>query len=95
MVLASGAQTLLYRPHQVVGLFGGDHAFADESVGVDLARPRMMGDLGVEQRLCEGGLVPLVVAPTAIADEVDEKVFVEVLPIGEGEAWSGRPRRWW
>ena len=56
---------------------------AIELVGVELARARMLRDLLVHQRLRDHRLVGLVVAEPAEADEVDEHVLVELLPVLE------------
>ena len=46
----------------------------------------MLGDDLVHQRLRERRLVGLVVAVTAIADEVDEEILIEPLAIRDAEA---------
>ena len=63
-----------------------DDALRDELVGVELARARMLRDLLVHQRLRHRGLVLLVVAELAEADDVDHHVLVERLPEIEREA---------
>ena len=45
----------------------------------------MPGDLLVHDRLREGGIVQLVVAVTAVADEIDEDVALELLPEADRE----------
>ena len=49
----------------------------------------MIGDAGVEQRLREGWLVALVVAPAPIADQVNQEILVEALPVGMGQCGRG------
>jgi hypothetical protein len=55
------------------------------------------GNLSDHQRLRVRGLVLLVVAEAAVADEIDDDVVAELLPVGEREpdaaiAASGRSR---
>src|SRR5262245_45572716 len=49
----------------------------------------MPRDALVEQGLCEGRLVTLVVTPAPVADQVDEEVAVEALPIPACQAHGG------
>ena len=58
----------------------GDHAFADEPVGVDFQRAGMVGDGLVHPRLGERGLVALVVAVAPVAEHVDHDRLLEFLP---------------
>ena len=58
----------------------GDHALADEPVGVDFQRAGMVGDGLVHQRLGERGLVALVVAVAPVAEHVDHDRLLEFLP---------------
>ena len=60
-------------------------AAADQGLGVALSHRRGVADLLVEKRLGEGGLVALVVAVLAIADEVDHDVVAESLAVGHRE----------
>ena len=59
------------------------HAFAGELLRVELAHGRVILDPLVHQRLRVGGLVGLVVAEAAVADQVDQRVAAERL--------AGRP----
>src|SRR5580704_5576074 len=59
---------------------GGDDAFADQLVAVDLQGRGMRGDRLVHQRLGELRLVALVVAVAAIAEHVDHNGLLELLP---------------
>ncbi len=67
------------------GLLVGDVAFGDELRGELLAHRRMLGDRSGEERLRVRGLVLLVVAVPAIADEVDDDVVAEPHAIRERE----------
>ena len=55
-------------------VLGGDRALLDQALGVDLGDRRVLLDLGRLQRLRVGGLVGLVVAVAAVADQVDDDV---------------------
>ena len=66
-----------------LGLFRCHHAGGDELVGVELARAGMLRDLLVHQRLRHHRLVGLVVPEAPEADEIDEDVAVESLPVIE------------
>ena len=61
-------------------LAGLDDAFGDQTVGVDLARSRLVTDFLVHHRLGREGLVGLVVAVAAEADHVDDHVLLEPHP---------------
>ena len=63
----------------------GEDALVDELGRVELADGRLRGDLRDHQRLRVRGLVLLVVAEAAVADEVDDDVVAELLPVGERE----------
>jgi hypothetical protein len=69
-----------------LGLGLGDGAFGDELAGEDGGDRRVGGDLFVEERLGEGGLVGLVVAVLAVAVHVDDDVALELDAELEGEA---------
>jgi hypothetical protein len=70
---------------ELLGLLDRDVATADQPLGVDLAdRPARVDDL-VHLRLGERRVVGLVVAVPPVADEVDDDVAVEPLPVGERE----------
>ena len=61
-------------------LLGGDDAFLDQLRRVLLAHGRVRRDLRDHQRLGVRGLVLLVVAEAAVADQVDDDVVAEFLP---------------
>ncbi len=73
---------------QFVRQRGRHGAALHERLGVLLAHGRMFAHALVELRLREGRLVTLVVPVPAVADEVDEEVELEALPVGPRE-----PRR--
>ncbi len=75
-----------------VRLVGGDHARRDQAVGVQPPRARVLGDALVHERLRQQRLVGLVVPEAAEADEVDEHVAVEALPVLERDL-DGEQRR--
>lgn len=56
---------------------GGDDAFGDELVGVDVQHRLRLLDAFVHERLGEHRLVDLVVSVAAVADDVDDDVLVE------------------
>ena len=76
-----GARRLDHR----VGAVGRQHALRDQLVAVELARSRVRRDLLVHQRLRHRRRVLLVVAELAEADDVDDDVLVELLPVVERE----------
>ena len=63
----------------------GDHAFGDQPVRPQLGDALLGLDLRVHLRLRVGGLVGLVVAEAAVADQVDQDVVAELLAEGERE----------
>ena len=65
---------------QLLGLLLGDEPLADQLLRVDLAHRRVLLDLVVHQRLRVRGLVGLVVAEAAVADQVDHRVAAELAP---------------
>ena len=66
-----------------------DRALGDEPLRVRLAHGTLLGDpLGL-QRLRVRGLVLLVVTESAIADEIDDDVVAELLPVREREPDRG------
>ena len=73
-------------------LLGGDDALLDETRRVLLARGRLLGDHRGLQRLRVGRLVLLVVAEAAVADQIDDDVVAEPLPVRQSEP-DGRDRR--
>jgi hypothetical protein len=91
---------------RVVGRLQRVHALGEELLGVAgldaaarlqrarpaLAHRRLLGDLPVHDRLGERGLVALVVAVAAIADQVDQHVAVEPRAIAEREPRRGEAR---
>ncbi len=70
---------------ELLGFLGAEHALVDELRAVELAHRRMGLDLLDHQRLRVGGLVLLVVAEAAVADEVDHDVVAEAAAVGERE----------
>ena len=63
----------------LLGLGRSDHVLGDQLLGIDFAGGRMAADRLVHQRLGERGLVALVVAVAAIAEQVDDHVLLELL----------------
>ena len=70
---------------QRLGLRRGQDALLDELRCVQLAGGRLRGDLGDHQRLGVRGLVLLVVPEAPVADEVDDDVVTELLPVRESK----------
>ena len=66
-----------------------EDALLDEPLGPQLADALLGLDLGVHLGLRVRGLVGLVVAEAAVADEVDDDVVAELLAEGEGQAHGG------
>ncbi len=90
--LVGGAQLLLGLLEECLRLVLGEDAVCDELGGVELADGRLLGDLRDHERLGVGRLVLLVVAEAPVADEVDDHVVAELLPVGEREAHGGDRR---
>ena len=67
-------------------VLGADDPLADQLLRVDLRDRRVGLDLGRHQRLGVGGLVGLVVAEAAVADQVDDDVAPPALAVGHREA---------
>ncbi len=67
----------------------GDHALVDQLAGEQLAHRRVLLDHRVHLGLRVGGLVGLVVAEAAVADQVDQHVVAELLAEGEGQPHGG------
>ena len=76
-------------------VLGGDDAVADQLLGVDLGDRRVLLDRRRHQRLRVGGLVGLVVAVAAVADQVDDDVAAPALAVGHRQPDRGdaAPRR--
>ena len=70
----------------LLGLVEGDVPPPDQRLGVELADAAMLLDQLVEQRLGQARIVLLVVPVAAVADHVDDDVFVERLAEGKGQA---------
>ena len=67
----------------LLGLLDRDVATTDEGLGVELAHRALLLDQVVHQRLGVRRVVALVVTATAVADQVDDDVAVERLPVLE------------
>ena len=72
-------------PGHLLGVGGAHHALGLEPLRVELAHRRVLLDQLVHLRLRVGGLVGLVVAEAAVADQVDERVAAEGLAEVGGE----------
>ncbi len=84
--LEFGVEMRLEGRFHVLDLALGDQPVGDEALGVDLQRGLVALDGGVHQGLGEHGLVALVVAEPAVAEDVDHRVLVELLPELDGDA---------
>ena len=84
-LLQLGADALAH----LLDLGGRHHAFGDELLRVDRRHARVLVDCLVHQRLRVARLVALVVAPAAVADQVDQDVLAEAGAVGHGEAHGG------
>ena len=91
-LIAAAGGLLVGLVHPVLDLFAdafddlaADDALAQEAFGVDGRHGGVALDLPVHQRLGVGGVVALIVAVLAIADHVDDDVFLEPLPVLEGD----------
>ena len=78
-------QLLLEVVERLLGLVEGELAPLDQRLGEQLAHRAPLVDLGVHQRLGVAGVVALVVAVAPVADQVDDHVLVEPLPVGVGQ----------
>ena len=78
---------------QPIDFLARDRAVLHELVRPQLPHAWMRLDLRVHLGLRVGGLVGLVVAVAAVADEVDEHVMAELLAEGEGEPHRAHARR--
>ncbi|MND94386.1 hypothetical protein D3C80_866020 [compost metagenome] len=68
-----------------LGALGIDAAGLDQRLGVQLAGGALLADLLVHQRLGAVRLVGLVVAATAVADQVDDHVTLELHAVVDGQ----------
>src|SRR5207302_9863376 len=68
--LVRGAESCLDPLEQALRLVGAQNALLGEPLGEELSHARVAGDLLRHQRLCISGLVLLVVAMPAVADQV-------------------------
>ena len=87
-----GAQHRLDLGDEGLGLLPRQHALLDQLLLVELAHARVRVDLLDHQRLRVRGLVLLVVAEAAVADEIDHDVVAEAAAVGHRQA-HGRDRR--
>ncbi|MNZ44518.1 hypothetical protein D3C78_621510 [compost metagenome] len=62
-----------------------EHTGANQGVGVQLTGSALLGDLLVHQRLGATRLVSLVVAATAVADQVDDHIALELHAVIDGQ----------
>ena len=88
-LLARGGETVEGRLQHLGRFLGGDGALRDQLLGEALTYGWMLCDGGVHPRLGEGRLIALVVAPATVADEIDQEVLAELLPIGDGQPRHG------
>ena len=79
------AELRLRLVEQRYGLLRRHDSVRGERRGILLPDGGMLGDLGDHQRLRVRGLVLLVVAEAAVADEIDDDVPPELLPVGHRE----------
>ncbi|MNU97258.1 hypothetical protein D3C71_873250 [compost metagenome] len=81
----TGIELLAVRiDHRLAGT-GGDHARLFQLLGIHFAGGGVLADHLVHQRLGDRRLVGLVVAPTAVAHQVDDHVLGELLAELEGQ----------
>ena len=92
-VIVGGAEALLHLLGKPLHLLARDDALCDESLGELREDGRVAGDRRSHQRLRVGGLVLLVVAEAAVADEVDDHVAAEPLAVGQREPDRRERRR--
>ena len=85
-------QALVRRRRERIGLVTREHALGHQLAGVLLPHRRQRLDALVHQRLGVGRLVALVVAVAAVADQVDQHVALELLPVGHREPDGARGR---
>ena len=86
-----GGQTidcgLVHRLHFI----GRDEAFADQALRVDGCDGRMLFDLPIKDGLRVAGIVGLVMAMTAIADQIDDNIALELLAVIVGDLSHANP----
>ncbi len=68
-----------------LGALGIDATGLDQCLGVQFTRGALLADLLVHQRLSAVRLVGLVVAATAVADQVDDHVTLELHAVVDGQ----------
>ena len=66
-------------------LLFGQHTFAHQPFGVEHGHGRMIFNLAVQDGLGIARVVAFVVAVAAVADHIDDHVFLEPLAIIEGD----------
>ena len=69
-----------------VDIFLRDDLLADQTIGVDRGDAGVRLDLAVHDRLGVAGIVGLIVAVAAVADHVDDDIFLKPLAELVGEA---------
>ena len=60
---------------------GGNHAFGDQTFGINLRRYRMFADFLIHHRLRCRRFIRFVMAKAAIADNINENIFLEFAQI--------------
>ena len=80
-LLQLDGERLVGRRHLVLG----HDTFANQPRAEHRTRRGVLADHLVHQRLRERGLVRFVVTVSPIANEVDEEILVESLPVGDAE----------
>ena len=83
--MASGVKVIAEFLDHRIRLLGPEYALRDQSVGVKLARTRMLRNFLVHQRLRDKGLILLVMAELPEAHHVDDDVFFELRAVIERE----------
>ena len=78
--------------HERLSLLGGERAVGDEPGGVLLAHGGLLRDPRHHQRLRVGRLVLFLMAEAPVADEVDDDVVPELVPVGHREPDRGDRR---
>src|SRR5512133_1105116 len=79
-LLEDSLQALLEARHDLLGILNGDVTTTDQGFGIELADRPLLFDQVIHPRLGEARIIALIVTAAAIADEVDDDVFVEFLP---------------